>query len=279
VTRNGRVVLAATVGSLSAIGIAIAASIAPAERAVQRASIPNLEGALLPDLVQEVPRGLKITRVGARGRTTYRLGFRSAVRNVGAGPLIVDGRRMDIGTRDMEVSQLVVHEDASQTRIDGSGRLRYTRSPDHQHWHYLGFERYELRGGRDFGLRVRDRKTGFCLGDRYDVRGEHSGAPARPHYRSRCGLGATQAVRMRQGISVGYGDDYVANLEGQWLRLNGLREGLYVLVHRADPELRLTEARRNNNTASLLLRLRWRDGEPHVRVVRRCAGSARCEAR
>ena len=44
---------------------------------------------LLPDLDQETPSGLVLTKA----RSGWRLGFDSAVRNVGAGPLIIDGER------------------------------------------------------------------------------------------------------------------------------------------------------------------------------------------
>jgi hypothetical protein len=43
----------------------------------------------LPDLDQETPSGLKITRTAA----AYVLGFDSAVRNVGDGPLVIDAQR------------------------------------------------------------------------------------------------------------------------------------------------------------------------------------------
>ena len=63
----------------------------------------------LPDLDQEAPWNLEVTRSEARGG--YRLGFSSAVRNVGAGPLIVSGRRR-AATPTMRVDQLVEQEDA-----------------------------------------------------------------------------------------------------------------------------------------------------------------------
>src|SRR5687767_3087410 len=110
----------------------------------------------LPDLDQETPWNLEVTRDRARG--DYRLGFSSAVRNVGAGPLIVSGRRRP-GTPTMTVEQLIEQRNAPTAVVEGVGRMRYVRSPDHEHWHLLGFERYELRraGGRA-GL-VTDRKT------------------------------------------------------------------------------------------------------------------------
>jgi Lysyl oxidase len=219
----------------------------------------------LPDLDQEAPWNLEVTRDRARGG--YRLGFSSAVRNVGAGPLIVSGRRR-AGTPTMTVDQLIEQEDAPIAVVEGVGRMRYVRSPDHEHWHLLGFERYELRraGGRA-GL-VTDRKTGFCLGDRYRVRGRELRArPPEPVYTGRCGLERTALLRLTVGISVGYGDVYDPNLEGQSLRLTGLEAGRYRLVHRVNVDRRLRESSYANNASSLLIRLRWRSGRPSVRVL------------
>ena len=97
---------------------------------------------LLPDLDQEAPWNLEVT--GSEARGGYRLGFSSAVRNVGAGPLIVSGRRR-AATPTMTVDQLVEQKDAPIAVVEDVGRMRYVRSPDHEHWHLLGFERYELR--------------------------------------------------------------------------------------------------------------------------------------
>ena len=69
------------------------------------------------------------------------------------------------------------------------------------------------------------------------------------------------------GISVGYGDVYEPNLEGQSLRLTGLDAGRYRLVHRVNVGRRLRESSYANNAASLLLQLRWRGGRPSVRVL------------
>lgn len=225
----------------------------------------------LPDLDQEAPRGIEVTG--------HRLGFVSAVRNVGAGPLIVSGRRERTENPAMTADQLIEQRAGPKGVVEDVGRLRYVRSPDHEHWHLLRFERYELRRpGRKIARR-KDRKTGFCLGDRYRARGRHLPArPAKPVYTSRCGLGATGRLRLVEGISVGYGDDYKANLEGQSLPLGGLEAGRYLLVHRVNAGRRLRESDYGNNAASLLLALRWRGGEPRVRVLRSCPHAARCLA-
>ena len=219
----------------------------------------------LPDLDQEVPWNLEVTRDHARGG--YRLGFSSAVRNVGAGPLIVSGRRR-AATPTMTVDQLIEQEDAPTAVVEGVGRMRYVRSPDHEHWHLLGFERYELRRAAGRAGVVTDRKTGFCLGDRYRARGPRLKArPPEPVYTGRCGLERTGLLRLTVGISVGYGDVYEPNLEGQSLRLTGLDAGRYRLVHRVNLGRRLRESSYANNAASLLLQLRWRGGRPSVRVL------------
>ena len=155
------------------------------------------------------------------------------------------------------------------------GRLRYVVSPDHRHWHLLGLRALRAAHGRRATVRARDRKTGFCLGDRYSVGDRELAARApQPVYTSRCGLGEPARLGITEGISVGYGDDYQANLEGQYLPLNGLPAGRYVLVHRVNADGRLRELDRANDAASLLLRLRWRRGVPYVRVLAVCPDSA-----
>jgi hypothetical protein len=71
----------------------------------------------------------------------------------------------------------------------------------------------------------------------------------------------------------------VANLEGQWLPLDGLRAGRYLLVHRVNADRALRESSYANNASSMLLRLRWRRSEPFVNVLKTCPGSARCRVR
>jgi hypothetical protein len=260
--------LVPVIAALAAGGVAVAAAAGGSEPSAS-------PGERLPDLDQELPWGLDITGDAGRG---FRLGFASAVRNVGRGPLIVSGRRRRVETPEMTAAQLIERKGAPLRVVEDVGRLRYVRSPDHEHWHLLGFERYGLRRPGERAAVVRDRKTGFCLGDRYRVRGRRLPArPPNPVYTSRCGLDATGLLELTEGISVGYGDDYEATLEGQSLRLTGLAGGRYVLVHRVNVERSLHESDYSNNAASLLIRLRWGDGRPSVRVLDSCPNSARCD--
>jgi len=237
----------------------------------------------LPDLDQETPSQLEVQTVLIGGRRTHRLGFRSAVRNIGAGPLIVVGSRPDTGHPSMRVDQLIDRVGAGPRVVPGVGRMRYVVSPGHRHWHYVGFEHYELqtfemRSAESRKVVATDHKTGFCLGDRYPVtRVRLTATPPRPVYTGRCGLTQPDRLRVRAGISVGYGDDYFAFLEGQDLPLDGLAEGRYVLVHRVNEDHGLWERSYVNNASSVLLDLRWQGGEPALRLLERCPETDQCD--
>jgi hypothetical protein len=230
---------------------------------------------LLPDLDQAAPSALSVRQHEGR----WVLAFASAVENVGAGPLVVRGTRV----RDhvMAARQVIRRSDGSTVGRRLGRILRYERAETHSHWHLERFDRYEIRFASDPSRVVRGAKMGFCLGDRYDRSRSRRlpGEPATPRWTHECGRGGTELHRLEEGISVGYWDDYAPYLEGQFISLVGLRPGLYVLVHVADPHRYLREETRANNAASVLFRL-WRPtGErPRVTVLAGCPGRAICSA-
>ena len=208
----------------------------------------------LPDLDQATPFGLSVVERGGRSL----LVFGSAVDNVGRGPLVVEARR--VGDR-MSTWQLV-----GRRRIALPVRLRYVHSETHRHWHFPAFERYELRR-LDGTLAGQDRKTGFCLRDAYETR--PLGLP--PAWTTECGRDRPGATTVRQGITPGFGDDYVPLKEGQSIDVTGLR-GRFVLVHRANPAHVLLERSYANNAASVLVQLRG----ARATIVRRCPAGGAC---
>jgi len=235
---------------------------------------------LLPDLDQAPPNQLLLGRTGSRKRPGWVLGFQSAAGNVGEGPLIINGHRVDLRTPTMAADQLIDHEGGPQSVRPGIGALKFVRSPDHRHWHLLRFMRYELRRAGSGRVLVRDRKTGFCLGDRYAVTTPDLPARApRKVYTSRCGLNMIDRLSVREGISVGSGDNYTAFLEGQSLPITGLPAGRYTLVHRVNVERRIAELSYDNNASSVLLDLRWRRGVPHLTALASCPGTDRCDVK
>jgi hypothetical protein len=156
------------------------------------------------------------------------------------------------------------------TRIDPPlGELHYVVAPPHYHWHMLGFVHAELRSAGDFALRVRDHKSGFCIADHY---GTAIGVPhGKPRFLGNCEQFHPNARFVEEGASVGYTDRYPAFFHGQQLDISGLAAGTYWLVHRANQDFHLRESSYGDNAASVLIRLTWRDGTPHVTTLRTCS--------
>ncbi|HWH05391.1 MAG TPA: lysyl oxidase family protein [Gaiellaceae bacterium] len=221
---------------------------------------------LLPDFDQRAP--FRLTIAGTK------LGFASATDNVGEGPVWVRGTRSLPGA-PMRAQQLVRRSDGSVRVYEDAGRLRYTPEPTHSHWHLLDFQRYELRT-LDGNLVVRDRKSGFCLGDHYGQARSRAMVFTGPRFFGNCAAYRPGALRVEQGTSPGFTDLYPPHFHGQNLELRGVPAGVYVLVHRANPTEQLEEIDYSNNAASLRIRLGWVGGVPRVETLRRCESSARC---
>ena len=131
-----------------------------------------------------------------------------------------------------------------------SGALRYVVSPDHQHWHLLGFERYELR--RADGRRRRARPQDRVL-PRRSLRGRHARAAAAPP--SRCTRRAAGSASRRCSGSARASPSATATTTPPTSRASTCRstacaDGRYVLVHEVNADRRLRESRYDNNAAS-----------------------------
>lgn len=229
---------------------------------------------LLPDLEQLAPRGLVVIAKGRR----FKLGFDSAVENLGRGPLRIRGVRPP-GRATMDAVQVIELRGGGTRIVEGVGRMRYEDHPPHKHWHFQPFERYELRRASDNAFLVRDGKSGFCLVDRYGRASRHVPNVGPPRFISDCGAYRPQLRRVEEGSSVGYVDRYPAFFHGQDVDVTGVPAGEYVLVHLANPERLARELRYSNNAASVRLRLTWpagRTAAPKVEVLARCGDSAVC---
>jgi hypothetical protein len=214
--------------------------------------------------VQAPPGAVQVVPDGDR----YLLTFLSAVDNHGAGPLVLDASRAGRDEAAMSVRQLVARSDGSRRAYETPDRLRYVRSETHAHWHLVGFEHYELRtlGGR---LVAPDRKTGFCVGDRYETDSGETlpGEPRRAVWTQECGRGQPQRLVLSQGLSPGFGDDYVPRLEGQYVDVTGVAPGRYRLIHAVNVDRTLRESDYTNNAASVVVVLERRGGTVRARVV------------
>jgi hypothetical protein len=239
------------------------------------ASVNGAGSQQLPDLDPETPGQLTILPTDTAGHRHWLLGFSAAASNVGNGPLTITGNRPNTSKPTMSAEQII--SGPTPQVVSDVGEMRYVVSPTHNHWHLLHFMRYELRRAGSTHAVVRDRKSGFCLGDRYRAPSPPlPKAPAQPLVTGHCGLYEPASLSVSEGISVGYGDIYPAYVEFQDLPLDGLPDGRYVLVQTVNPEGRLRELSRANNSSSALLGIRWRRGTPTVVLLRNCPDTARC---
>jgi hypothetical protein len=228
---------------------------------------------LLPDLQQETPYALGIATDGKR----FHLGFASVAYNYGDGPLRIEGHRATTRDPAMQADQVIDYDDGTRQRVERIGQMRYVDAITHRHWHYLKFDTYSLR--RPDGTVARpDRKTGFCLGDRLAAPAIGP-LPAKPpfgEYSGNCGFDDPELLDVQEGISVGYGDDYGPQLEGQFVDITRVPAGRYALVHQLNADGALREKSTANNAASVLVDVRWRGGAPRVTQLARCPLSATC---
>jgi len=254
--------------ALAALGAALVGTLGVVVAAVAGGAVTGSE--LLPDLRQEVPSQVAVRR--DHGRPV--LVFRSAVGNVGQGPLVLNGRRAR-GQRLMDVTQELRRADGTVVQVPISARMKF-QPGWHDHWHVLGFNRFDLRDPATGQRVARSNKVGFCLGGRYQVTPEVPGTPASPAINHNCGRGLTEITRMRMGIDVGYADDYAAYVEFQYIELARVAPGRYLLAHQADPDAHLIVGDRADDTAYALIDLtapRRRGGLPAVSVVATSVGT------
>lgn len=212
---------------------------------------------LLPDLAQGAPTDIGIALDTLNDQPQVRLTFHSSVANVGEGPLVLRGKRKP-GAATMIAHQVVRRSDGSSyARRPSAGLLKYVRATDHEHWHLLGFDRYELWTQNASRRIARDRKQGFCIGDRFSLlsNGRMKHQPKAPEFTSYCSKGQPGIRRIVEGISVGWGDDYRANIEGQYIDVTTVAPGRYLLVHRTNSTHGLRELNPYNDVACTPIQL------------------------
>ena len=101
---------------------------------------------------------------------------------------------------------------------------------------------------------MRDRKTGFCLGDRYRVAYCLSGPPTLPPFRRTLREGRTSAADDARGHLDRLGRQLQPAPRGPGVRGHIACPGRYVLVHRVNLGSDFLESGYTDNVASMALR-------------------------
>lgn len=251
---------------------------------------------LYPDLRTQPPRDFSIDTREVPGKRLLR--FSNEILNQGRGPVELRPEAEDcdnngVANDDRSAYQHVFKD--TETIESPGFFLRETEQgekaddyderfagcsvfhPEHAHWHFKDFARYELRpmtpdGPAEIAVRSSD-KVSYCLVDTSPVRPDLPGfSPDR--YYGFGSLGCSQDEMT--GISVGWADLYTADLADQWINIGwrkSVPDGTYCLVSTVDPSNRLDEglegsrAEMNNSRA---IRLKIKGLEVKIAQRRTC---------
>jgi hypothetical protein len=167
------------------------------------------------------------------------LRFDTVIVNIGAGSFELRGSRPDTSTDMTKVIQRI-YDDAGGYRNRKTTAQMYWSGDGHNHWHVRDLEEYELirlDNGKKVGTGA---KQGFCFRDNYEFGSTHGA------YYTSCGHDP-DALKVRMGLSRGWGDIYSWKTVGQYIDITNLKSGSYRLQAIADAGGWFEEEKEDNN--------------------------------
>ncbi len=184
------------------------------------------------------------------GRTLLR--FRNGTGNTGLGKLYLEGQTPNFIAGTQEVVQRIFREDGSfEERPAGV----FVHHEGHNHIHLEDWALYRLRevlpGDGVGDVIAESAKTSFCILDLEVFNSRLPNFVPIGQFRSCEGL--------IQGLSVGWIDVYEKDLEGQFIDITGLPDGMYWLESTVDPVDHILESNEDNNVARVKVTI----GDPH----------------
>jgi hypothetical protein len=197
---------------------------------------------LLPNLTPLPASEFVISQDPTNGRVLLR--FAAINTNLGFGPL--DVRAGGASSEGQVVYQRIYRSDGNYYDSEVPGTMTY--HPQHNHFHVNGFALYTLRGiGGATTLGKTSEKTSFCIEDTTPIDLRMPGAPQSGVY--------TTCNPTMQGLSVGWGDRYGPNLDGQSFDITGDPEGDYELIIATDPVNNFVETNEGDNVSCIRLHI------------------------
>jgi hypothetical protein len=204
-----------------------------------------------PDVQTLPPSETGIDYDQTTGRKLLR--FTVSIANLGEGPLeVMPTNNATTDTTDA-YQRLYTHDASGNWRIISSTYVgTFEFHPEHNHWHFDNFARYELRNVASDGsvgdtVLASNHKVSFCIRDDVLVSGSLAHAASSESY-TNCNQ------TNPQGISVGWADVYPWSLPDQDVDITGIPDGDYWLIATADPDNLLNEgggAAETNNAGAV----------------------------
>jgi len=192
------------------------------------------------------------------------LRFGQAMANVGDGPVEVRFST-PAGQQPPEVpgAQRIHYSDGTYTDIPSVGVMHY--HPIHSHYHFEDFSVSALwtmdAAGNPTGTApvAAGRKNGFCMSDTEMFWWARKGNAPQSYPGPRCLFPEPDSPAgtdmFRNGISVGWADEYWWALPDQMIEVSALSDGTYLLVTQVDPANKLRELNEDNNCVRIPITL------------------------
>ncbi|MFJ2754233.1 lysyl oxidase family protein [Nocardioides sp. NPDC087217] len=214
----------------------------------------------LPDLIS-LPAWQISTEVDEGG--TDRLNFAANEWNAGPAPMIVEGFRR--GTAPVMDAYQMFYRGGKQVGVKKTGTMEFHEAPEHNHWHFLDFAKYELVDAKDKVVSTSGKQS-WCLAPTDPVDLTVPGATLRP---SQTGLesacGEKSALWLRESMPTGWGDTY-NQAQTQAFDLSKVKNGTYRIKVTVNPDGNLYERTRSNNVSYRTVTIGGKAGARTVKV-------------
>ncbi len=205
--------------------------------------------------------------------------FTSRIVNNGVGPFEIHGARPSTNQRTMRLRQ-TIYKANGKTRTVGvpfdpskncgtipaagvtpstKGTCLYWAGDGHNHWHVYALAQYNLISVDSGQTVARAAKIGFCFNDDWQWNLSLPSAPQTAVYgpppKITCAGGDPSALKVMEGLSVGWGDTYGWQVYWQWVDVTGLPAGTYRLEGHVDPNHWFKEMSTANNCNYAILQI------------------------
>lgn len=227
----------------------------------QRTNRPDADRARraggLPDMVA-LPAFATAVQTDEAGRD--QLSFGANIANLGSGPLVVEGYRVNDTT--MTATQWE-YRDGAPVRSFPAGEFEWDPREGHLHWHFEDVAQYDLVAAD--GSLTRSGKQAFCLAPTDAIDLTLPGAAQRVDTdRLWSACGGQTALWIREVLPAGWGDTYYQGLPGQAFDITDVPNGTYTIRVTTNFRNRLKESTTSNNVSTKKVEL---GGVPGARTV------------
>ena len=207
---------------------------------------------VLPDLRMAPPRSFHIQRFSSGMRV---LRFDALIRNVGKGRFEIKASRASTSDTTMRTQQRIYNTEGGSRYVSNAAVAKYT-GDGHDHWHVQQMVTYQLYNASGGPLLRSGAKVGYFFFDTNNPVPEslYSG-PRYPRYYTEPMCGTRSSLSVRMGITPGWADLYPWDFAYQYVRINDIPTGEYVLKVRVDTQNYYVEASNGNNCAYARLRI------------------------